>query len=79
MSSSDAAGAPGFVGRLAVFGGQPRSARTLHVGRPDIGDRAAVLARVGAALDRRWLTNDGPLLAGSSKAWWLTGWGSGTA
>ena len=60
MSISDATG---FVSGLAAFGGRPRSSRLLHVGRPNIPDRAAVLARVGAALDRRWLSNDGPLVS----------------
>ena len=34
----------------------------LHVGRPNIGDRDALLARINGMLDRRWLTNDGPLV-----------------
>ena len=33
----------------------------LYVGRPNIGDRAALLARINGMLDRRWLSNDGPL------------------
>ena len=52
-----------FTSGLAAFGGTPRSARTLHVGRPNVPDREAVLSRIGAALDRRWLSNDGPLVA----------------
>lgn len=40
----------------------PAFAQPLHVGRPNIGDRAKFLAGVEAALDRRWLTNDGPLV-----------------
>lgn len=35
---------------------------TLHIGRPNIGDRQTFLRRVNALLDRRWLTNDGPLV-----------------
>ena len=31
----------------------------MHVGRPNIGDRAALLGRIEDALDRRWLTNGG--------------------
>lgn len=31
----------------------------LHVGRPNIGDRDRLLARIEDALDRRWLSNDG--------------------
>ncbi|MGD1108566.1 MAG: DegT/DnrJ/EryC1/StrS family aminotransferase [Terracidiphilus sp.] len=34
----------------------------LHVGRPNIGDRAALLARINAMLDSRWFTNNGPLV-----------------
>jgi dTDP-4-amino-4,6-dideoxygalactose transaminase len=45
---------------LAILGRAPRFAETLHVGRPNVPDREAVLARVGDVLDRRWLTNDGP-------------------
>ncbi len=47
---------------LAVLGGAPMFARPLHVGQPNIPDKAAVLALIGAALDRSWLTNDGPLV-----------------
>lgn len=34
----------------------------LHVGRPNIGDRNRFLERVGDVLERRWLSNDGPML-----------------
>jgi dTDP-4-amino-4,6-dideoxygalactose transaminase len=34
----------------------------LHVGRPNIGDRTTFLRLVEESLDRRWLTNDGPLV-----------------
>ncbi|HEX6066933.1 MAG TPA: aminotransferase class I/II-fold pyridoxal phosphate-dependent enzyme, partial [Longimicrobiales bacterium] len=47
---------------LAVLGGQPLFTHPLHVGRPNIPDRAAVLKRIAASLDRAWLTNDGPLV-----------------
>ena len=40
---------------------QPPSEQ-LHVGRPNIGDRQAFLERVNGILDRRWLTNNGPLV-----------------
>jgi dTDP-4-amino-4,6-dideoxy-D-glucose transaminase len=49
------------VSDLALFGGVPSFAEPLHVGRPNIGDRDTLHARIEAALDRRWLTNDGPL------------------
>jgi len=45
---------------LAVFGGRPAFAERLHVGRPNVGDRDRLLARINDMLDRRWLTNSGP-------------------
>ncbi len=47
---------------LAVFGGSPAFAEALHVGRPNIADRERLLARINEVLDRRWLTNNGPLV-----------------
>ena len=47
---------------LAIFGGAPAFADPLHVGRPNIGDRAALLTRINDILDRRWFTNDGPVV-----------------
>ena len=34
----------------------------LHVGRPNIGNRDALLARINEMLDRRWFSNNGPLV-----------------
>jgi len=45
---------------LALLGGRPALSEPLHVGRPNIGNRAALTARFEAMLDRRWLTNGGP-------------------
>ncbi|MFZ0638344.1 MAG: aminotransferase class I/II-fold pyridoxal phosphate-dependent enzyme [Candidatus Acidiferrales bacterium] len=45
---------------LAIFGTSPAFAEKLHVGRPNIGNRARFLARINDMLDRNWLTNDGP-------------------
>jgi len=45
---------------LAIFGGCPAFEEALYVGRPHVGDRRLFLRRVNAALDRRWLTNNGP-------------------
>jgi dTDP-4-amino-4,6-dideoxygalactose transaminase len=45
---------------LAFFGGLPAFDDKFHVGRPNIGDTDAVLKRIKAALDNRWLTNNGP-------------------
>jgi len=47
---------------LAIAGAPPAFVDPVHVGRPNIGDRAAFLARVNDLLDRRWLTNNGPLV-----------------
>lgn len=47
---------------LAVLGGVPAFAEPLHVGRPNVPDRAKLLQRIEGALDRRWFTNDGPLV-----------------
>jgi len=38
------------------------SKEKLHVGRPNIGDRDALMARIHDMLDRRWLTNHGPFV-----------------
>jgi len=47
---------------LAINGAPPAFAEPLHVGRPNIGDRAAFLARVEQILDSRRLTNNGPMV-----------------
>jgi dTDP-4-amino-4,6-dideoxygalactose transaminase len=44
---------------LAVFGSTPAFAEKLHVGRPNVGDRARLFERMNDMLDRRWLTNNG--------------------
>jgi dTDP-4-amino-4,6-dideoxygalactose transaminase len=46
----------------AILGGTPAFLEPLHVGRPNLGDRAAMLRRVNDIFDRRWFTNDGPLV-----------------
>lgn len=48
--------------QLAILGGQPCFEEPLHVGRPNLGDRDQFLQRVDEMLDRRWFTNDGPLV-----------------
>jgi len=47
------------IEQLAIFGGTPAFRETLHVGRPNIGDRDRLLERINDLLDRRWLTNNG--------------------
>ena len=48
------------LGDLAIMGGTPAFNEKLHVGRPNVGDRERLLARINELLDRRWLTNNGP-------------------
>lgn len=46
--------------KLAFFsGGDPLFKEKLFVGRPNIGERAALLTRINEILDRRWLSNNG--------------------
>jgi dTDP-4-amino-4,6-dideoxygalactose transaminase len=47
------------ISDLAIFGGKPAFNDTLHVGRPNIGNREGLLERINDILDRRWLTNRG--------------------
>ncbi|MEK6258959.1 MAG: aminotransferase class I/II-fold pyridoxal phosphate-dependent enzyme [Planctomycetota bacterium] len=50
------------VDDLALFGGPIEFAHPLHVGRPNIGNRQRLMERMEELLDRRWLSNDGPLV-----------------
>lgn len=45
---------------LAILGGIPAFSDRLHVGRPNIGNRENLLARINDLLDRKWLSNTGP-------------------
>ena len=36
--------------------------KQLHVGRPNLGSRESFLTRVNDILDRRWLSNNGPVV-----------------
>ena len=47
---------------LAILGGAPAFPEPVHVGRPNIGDRARLMERIEGVINRRWLTNDGPLV-----------------
>jgi dTDP-4-amino-4,6-dideoxygalactose transaminase len=47
---------------LAILGGLPTFTEPLHVGRPNIGDRARLLGRIKDMLDCRWLANNGPFV-----------------
>lgn len=50
------------LAKLAIFGGEPAFAERLHIGRPNIGDRARLFQRFEDMLNRRWLTNAGPFV-----------------
>jgi dTDP-4-amino-4,6-dideoxygalactose transaminase len=47
---------------LAINGASPAFAQPLHVGRPNIGNREAFLRYVDEIFERRWLSNNGPLV-----------------
>lgn len=47
---------------LAINGAKPAFSQPLHVGRPNIGNREAFLKYAEEIFDRRWLTNNGPLV-----------------
>ncbi len=49
-------------GDLAINGATPAFARPVHVGRPNLAPRQAIMDRLGQMLDSRWLTNNGPLV-----------------
>jgi dTDP-4-amino-4,6-dideoxygalactose transaminase len=50
------------IADLAVCGALPAFPMPLHVGRPNIGNRERFLSRVASILDRRWFSNNGPLV-----------------
>lgn len=47
---------------LAINGAPPAFSEPLHVGRPNLGDRDSLLRYTTEIYDRRWLTNNGPLV-----------------
>jgi dTDP-4-amino-4,6-dideoxygalactose transaminase len=47
---------------LAINGASPAFEEMLHVGRPNMGDKAAFMRHVEDIFERRWLSNDGPLV-----------------
>ena len=50
------------ISDLAICGGPPAFTETLHVGRPNIGDKEQLLQDFHQILDNRWLTNNGPFV-----------------
>lgn len=47
---------------LALNGAKPSFNEPIHVGRPNMGDRVAFIKHVNDIFDRRWLSNNGPLV-----------------
>lgn len=47
---------------LAVNGAAPAFDQMLHVGRPNMGDRDAFMQYAADIFERRWLSNNGPLV-----------------
>ena len=47
---------------LAINGAPPAFTEPLHVGRPNIGDMGQFMHHAEAMFERRWLTNNGPLV-----------------
>jgi len=48
------------IDTLAILGGTPAFREPLHVGRPNVGNRDALMRRINDMLDRRWFSNHGP-------------------
>ena len=55
-----AAKAKNTIQDLAILGGEPMFSEMLHVGRPNILDPEGLYARIRGAVERKWLSNDGP-------------------
>ena len=47
---------------LAINGAPPAFEQQLHVGRPNIGSREVFMKYVDDIFERRWLSNDGPMV-----------------
>lgn len=47
---------------LAINSAPPAIKQVLHVGRPNMGNKAAFMAYVEQIFDNQWLTNNGPLV-----------------
>ncbi len=62
LTRPNRAGRSSADGNLAILGAPAVFAEPLHVGRPNLGDRHALLSRMNGLFERRWFTNDGPLV-----------------
>lgn len=50
------------AGDLAINGAVPAYGEPLHVGRPNVGPKVELLELMDQVMERRWLTNNGPLV-----------------
>lgn len=50
------------INDLAINGAPPAFSVPLHVGRPNVGNRDALMMRINEMLDRLWLSNHGPFV-----------------
>ena len=50
------------IGDFALLGGKAAFHRPRHVGQPAFPHKEKILARIGEAMDRRWVTNNGPMI-----------------
>ncbi len=50
------------INELAILGGAPLIEKTLHVGRPNIGNKKLFLEKADKILENAWLTNNGPFV-----------------
>ena len=48
--------------QLAILGGLPLFEKTFHVGRPNLGKLDSFRAELDGILERKWLTNHGPVV-----------------
>lgn len=50
------------IEELAILGGEKLFSAPLHVGKPNIGNKEEFMSMTSDILDRRWLTNAGPVV-----------------
>lgn len=50
------------IEELTLFGAPPAFDSPLHVGKPNIGNRQALMSRISDILENGWLTNYGPMV-----------------
>lgn len=53
---------------LAISGAAPAFAEPIHVGRPNIGDEEAFFSAAKKIFERRWLSNNGPVVQDFERA-----------